>query len=142
MMRLGALLMLLAAATASAKPEPERTPGWLGMGYVWSASTPGQKTLVVQRLAPGGPAAVAGIRLGDIITTIEKRPVDFGDELDLLLFLGDRKPGERLTFGIVREGRALKIGVKLGKMPDASRAAWKQNLEVAKRMRLAAAQQP
>jgi S1-C subfamily serine protease len=141
MIQLSAFAMIVIAATATpATPAGERVPGWLGMGYVWSSNATGQKTLVIQQLAPGGPAASAGVKTGDIITTINERRVDFGDDLDLLLFLGDRKPGDRLVFGVVREGREQKIRVKLGTMPDASRAAWKQNLEVARRKRLAAAQ--
>jgi S1-C subfamily serine protease len=116
-------------------------PGWLGMGYVWSANQDGRKVLHVQKVAPGGPSDRGGIKPGDIITTINDRRVDIGDDLDLLLFLGDRKPGDTLTFGVVREGHAQKLRVKLGTMPDASRAAWKQNLEVARQKRLAAAAQ-
>jgi S1-C subfamily serine protease len=131
MMQLAAFMMMVIAAA----------PGWLGMGYVWSANQDGRKVLHVQKVVPGGPSDRGGIKPGDIITTINDRRVDIGDDLDLLLFLGDRKPGDTLTFGVVREGRSQKIRVKLGAMPAASRAAWKQNLEVARQKRLAAAAQ-
>jgi S1-C subfamily serine protease len=133
------LLMLLAATTPTAKSKP--LPGWLGMGYVWSSDR-AHKVLHVQRVTHAGPADAAGIKAGDIITTIDGRNVDFGDELDLLLYLGDRKPGERVTFGVVREGRLRNIRVTLRSMPEASRAAWNQNLEIAKRKRIAAHRQP
>jgi S1-C subfamily serine protease len=136
MISVASVLLLILAASPNMKPD--LAPGWMGMGYVWSSDGAGHKVLHVQKLAPNGPAAIAGVKLGDIVTTIDGRRVDFGDELDLLLYLGDRKPGDRIAFGIVREGRAQKIRVKLQTMPEASRAAWKLNLEVAKRNRLAA----
>ena len=135
-MQFFALVLLLASTTTTADPGP----GWLGLGYVWAAESDGVKVLNVQRVTPGGPAEKAGVKPGDIITTINERRVDFGDELDLLLFLGDRKPGERLTLGIVREGKRIEIRLRLGTMPETSRQAWKQNLEVARRQRLATAQ--
>lgn len=132
---MNAMNVVVLLAMLAASPEP--APGWMGMGYVWSADGAGHKVLRVQRIAAGGPAAIARITPGDIITTIDGRRVDFGDELDLLLYLGDRNPGDRITFTVIREGRARKVQVKLQTMPAASRAAWKQNLEVAKRNRVA-----
>lgn len=129
------LLILLAAPAAK---TPDAPPGWLGLGYVWSVDNTGQKVLHVQRVVPGGPADTARVKTGDVITSIDGRRVDFGDELDLLLYLGDRKPADHVTFGIVREGRSRRIRVRLGVMPDSSLAAWKQNLDVARRKRLAA----
>jgi len=129
-MNLFALMLAVAAAT----------PGWLGMDYTWSRPTnSARRVLHVQRVAPGGPAARAGVRPGDIVTAMNDHRVDLGDDLDLLLFLGDQHPGDRLVLAIVREGRPLKIEVTLGTMSAASLAARKENLEVARRKRIAAA---
>lgn len=106
------------------------------MGYTWSTAG-AHKVLNVQKVAPRGPAERAGLAPGDIITTINDRPVDFGDDLDLLLYLGSKKPGDRLTLKVIREGASRTVEVKLGTMPAASHAAWKQNLEVARRKRAA-----
>jgi S1-C subfamily serine protease len=141
MMHVGMLVLTIVASGTPAKTVEERFPGWLGMGYVWSSNTSGHKVLHVQKVVPGGPSDIGGMKPDDIITTINERAVDFGDDLDLLLFLADRQPGDRLTFGVVREGRKQKIRVKLGTMPQTSREAWKRNLEVARGKRLAAAKQ-
>ncbi|MFL6247317.1 MAG: PDZ domain-containing protein [Thermoanaerobaculia bacterium] len=131
------IAMLLIVLSMSAGAKGDHAPGWMGMGYVWSKDAAGHTVLHVQRIASAGPADAAGMKPGDTITTIDGRRVDFGDELDLLLYIGDRKAGDRIAFGIVREGRAQKIRVKLRAMPETSRQAWMQNLEVAKRQRLA-----
>ena len=143
MIRLFAVALLMAApgfVSATEKPKDAPLP-WLGMGYAWSATASGRAVLVVQRIAPDGPSARAGMKAGDTITTINDRAVDFGDELDLLLFLGDRKPGDRLHLDITREGKPRKIEVTLGTMPESRRAAWYRNLEIAKQQRARAAQQ-
>jgi len=128
-------LLLLSMALTVTAAEPV-APGWLGLGYAWSTDGRSPKVLHVQRLAEGGPAAAAGVRVTDIITSMNGRRVDFGDELDLLLYLGDRKPGEYLRLGILRDSKVREIRVRLGTMPETSRVAWKSNLEVAKRKRL------
>jgi S1-C subfamily serine protease len=115
-------------------------PAWLGMGYTWAAAPRGHHVLHVQRVAPDGPSARAGLRAGDIIVTVNGRAVDFGDELDLLLYLGDRKAGESIVFGIVRDGRRSNLTVKAGAMSENAQAAWKRNLDVARQKRIAAAE--
>lgn len=126
-------LLLIALAMTAA------TPGWLGMDYTWShAAKTADRVLIVQRVAANGPAQRAGVRPGDIITAMNGRRVGIGDELELLLFLGEQHPGDRLTLSIIREGRPMQTVVTLGTMSAASLAARKENLEVARRRRVAA----
>lgn len=138
--------VLLAAmsviAFADGKKIEPPLPGWIGMGYAWSKTAKNRTVLIVQRVTPDGPAAAAGMKAGDIVSSINDRRVDFGDELDLLLFLGDHKPGQHLVFGVTREGKARKIDVTLGTMPESSRAAWNRNLEVARQQRVRNAAKP
>ncbi|MEA2571385.1 MAG: putative serine protease PepD [Acidobacteriota bacterium] len=131
-------VIVLIMALAGASPRAA-SPGWLGMQYTWSApSKSGHRVLNVRSVAPDGPSDRAGVRAGDIVTTMNGRSVDFGDELELLLFLGEQRAGDHLTLGVVREGRSLKLDIILGTMSPQALAARRQNLEAARRARLAA----
>ncbi|MFG3493744.1 S1C family serine protease [Streptomyces sp. NPDC047928] len=70
--------------------------------------------VAVEKTAPNGAAADAGIRVGDVITRL-------GDEeittiTSLLEALASRKPGDEVTVTFVRGGRATKVTVTLGEM--------------------------
>jgi putative serine protease PepD len=71
----------------------------------------------VAALDPNGPAAAAGVRVGDIITRIE------GDEIrtaqDLQTRLAERRPGEAIRLTVTRPPAAqpLTITVTLGELP-------------------------
>jgi S1-C subfamily serine protease len=134
-------MRLIAALATSIAVHAAATPGWLGMDYTWSQPKGGHRVLHVQRVAPGGPAQRAGIQPGDIVTHMNARAVDFGDELELLLFLNEQRPGDRLLVTIVREGRRFTLPVSLGVMSAAALAKRAENLEVARRKRIAAAAQ-
>jgi S1-C subfamily serine protease len=136
------MIRALATLAATAAITIATTPGWLGLDYTWSPPQHGHRVLNVQRVAPGGPAQRAGIQPGDIVTHMNARAVDFGDELELLLFLNEQRPGDRLLVTIVREGRRFTLPVSLGVMSAAALAKRAENLEVARHKRAAAAQHP
>ncbi|MDN5346990.1 MAG: serine protease Do [Clostridia bacterium] len=66
---------------------------------------------------PGGPAAKAGLRPGDIITALDQKKVASYDNLQRAL--EGRKPGEKITVKVVRlgEGNTLQFTLTLGEMP-------------------------
>jgi putative serine protease PepD len=64
----------------------------------------------------GGPASRAGIRVGDVITAVDGRPIPSADALGAAL--ADRKPGETVGVGIIRQSGERKTArVKLGEFP-------------------------
>ncbi len=69
------------------------------IGISWSLPQRGEG-VVVQRVAPGSPAAEAGLRSGDVIRVIDDQPVrGIGDAVRLL------SPGKRVALQYERTGR-------------------------------------
>lgn len=130
-----AVWIFVIALTAWSAPKP--LP-WLGMKFRWIKDGSGARIQHVERVTPNGPAAHTGLRSGDLIHTMAGRAVGFGDDLEFLLYLSERKPGERLRLGIVREGRSLDLTLTVGTMPESSRAAWNAALAHARQKRIAA----
>ena len=67
---------------------------------------------VVTEVQPDGPAAEAGIRTEDVVVTLDGEPILSSS--DLTTRLARREPGDDVTLGIVRDGRAMDVEVELG----------------------------
>lgn len=63
---------------------------------------------------PRSPAAAAGIKIGDIITTVDGSTITGGAELTQILV--KRRPGEEVTLGVLRDDHETKIKVTLGQL--------------------------
>jgi serine protease Do len=68
--------------------------------------------VLVQQIQPGGPAEKGGIKVGDIITTIDGRPIKDGD--DLVSEITSRRPGSSIRLGYVRDGKSGDTTVTIG----------------------------
>jgi serine protease Do len=68
--------------------------------------------VLVQRVTPGGPADKGGIKVGDIIATIDGRPVKDGD--DLVNEIASRRPGSTIRLGLLRDGKQSDATVTIG----------------------------
>jgi serine protease Do len=66
---------------------------------------------LVQDVAPGSPGDRAGLRAYDIITSIEGREVASDEEL--IQAISSRAPGTTVRLGLLRDGRAETLSVKL-----------------------------
>jgi serine protease Do len=71
--------------------------------------------LVVSRVEPDGPAAKAGVKLGDRIRKVNGRSVDTVDDAQRSIY--GAGVGDRLTLSIERNGRTLDIVVTLAEQP-------------------------
>jgi len=138
MKRITRYLLVAALAMPAAGQQAARPLAWLGMGYTWMEPANGRRPMKIQKVTAGGPAERAGLRPGDVVTMVQDGPADFGDDLDFLLFLKQRRPGERLAFGVLRDGKLVRVPVVLGRMPEAARPKWEQALEMARRRRIEA----
>jgi putative serine protease PepD len=69
----------------------------------------------VRAVVPGGPAADAGIRAGDIATAIDGKPLKGSS--DLVAAITDRRPGDAIKITLIRSGQTLTKTVNLGEQP-------------------------
>ncbi len=68
--------------------------------------------VLVQEVQPGGPADKAGLKAGDIITTIDGRSIKNGD--DLVNDIANRRPGSTARVGFLRNGKEQTTTVTIG----------------------------
>jgi serine protease Do len=68
--------------------------------------------VLVQEITPGGPAEKAGLKAGDVITTIDGRTIKDGD--DLVNDIAERRPGSNIRVGFLRDGKQSDITVTIG----------------------------
>jgi putative serine protease PepD len=71
--------------------------------------------LYVRSVATGGPAAQAGLRPDDVITSIEGQPATSNIQLQELSLT--KKPGDTVSLGYARGGQSAKVTVTLGAQP-------------------------
>jgi S1-C subfamily serine protease len=76
---------------------------------------PVPRGLIVDSVIVGSPAARAGLRSGDILTKLNTTALV--SSLDLQRLLRDKKPGQSVTFGVIRGARPRTIPVTLGEAP-------------------------
>jgi len=65
----------------------------------------------------GTPAYRAGLRPGDVIIGVDGKPVRNRDEL--ILLVGTRFAGSRVTLDVIQDGKRRKLTIKLAKYPIA-----------------------
>ena len=68
---------------------------------------------VVVRAAPGGPAAMAGLQAGDIVTHYNGQPADKGTQT--MRQIADLRPGQKVTMGVIRNGQSFKVTAIVGR---------------------------
>lgn len=66
----------------------------------------------IDTLTAGGPAATAGLRVGDLITAVDGQPIS--DTIGLVVAIRTHLPGEVITLTVVRNGQTIKVKVRLG----------------------------
>jgi photosystem II stability/assembly factor-like uncharacterized protein len=78
------------------------------------------------QVTPAGPAAKAGLKVGDIIKAADKKPI--GKYEDLVEQIRTHKIGDKMTLTIVRTEEIRDISVTLGRRPESGRAGGRQFL--------------
>ena len=85
----------------------------LGIGM---AMMRGMRGVIVESVVHGSPAAAAGVRTGDLITSLDGSEVRDGAEL--LQILAKRQAGDQAKLGILRDRRKLEVDVTLKRRSD------------------------
>ncbi len=91
-----------------AKPDPESA--FLGVTVDGEKAAEGA---VIGGVAPGSPAEKGGLREGDVVVRLDKRPVELWT--DFLALLRTRKPGDKVMLTVKREGREVEMPIVLEK---------------------------
>lgn len=72
--------------------------------------------VLVSAVYPGGPAARAGVKVGDVILSVDDQPVN--DEGGLNYRVATRKPGDSLTLSVRSGAQVRKLAVHAESPPD------------------------
>jgi len=71
---------------------------------------------LVAQVMDGGPAARGGLRVGDVILSLNDKPIVMSADLPHLV--GALKPGSTARMEVVRDGDRKMLDVKIGAMPE------------------------
>lgn len=113
------------ATAATQRPAAiTRSPGWLGVSVQDGASQADPNSKVqssyrwgaeIGAVAPGSPAAKAGLQPGDLILRVGDRRI--GDSQDLVREINALETGTETTLKIMRDGEERDLSVTLGERP-------------------------
>jgi putative serine protease PepD len=105
----------LAAKSAEAivQGKPIQT-GYLGVTPSLTTAG-GQNGALIQEVAPNSPAAKAGLRPGDLVTTIDGKAVENYSEM--VASIRSHQPGDKVTLGVTRGGNETTITATLSQRP-------------------------
>lgn len=101
----------LEAAERIVRGESPAPAAFLGVTTTDSAS--GAAGALITAVEPGSPADRARLRIGDLLVAVERRSVR--GPADLAAAIRARRPGDRVTVTLVRDGRRTEVVVGLGR---------------------------
>jgi S1-C subfamily serine protease len=95
--------------------------GWVGINMEVDEQAGG---VVLTRVFSDSPGERAGLRVGDLLTSLNGVPYDEANEEELKKEYMAFRPGGTATFGIERGSEALEITVTLAPLPEEILAKW------------------
>jgi Do/DeqQ family serine protease len=98
------------------------TRGWLGVGIqpltpelAKSFGVSAEEGILVNQVMPKGPAEAAGLKTGDLILSLDGKPVK--DPRQLQRIIAEAEVGKSLELTILREKEKRTLKVQVGEMP-------------------------
>jgi alpha-beta hydrolase superfamily lysophospholipase len=76
---------------------------------------PDDRGTAISRALPGSPAEAAGLKAGDVVRSVDGAPV--AGTAQFLAAIGRHKPGDRVTLGLLRDGKEQAATVELRERP-------------------------
>jgi Do/DeqQ family serine protease len=102
--------------------------GWIGHGLqdltadlASNFNLPPGGGAIVSQIDARGPSARAGLALGDVVTSIDGRPVTSSN--DVVQAVTGHRPNDAITLAVLRGGQARAVRLVAGTRPDASQRA-------------------
>jgi predicted metalloprotease with PDZ domain len=96
--------------------------GWVGIEM---DREEGQPYLVVTRVIPESPAAVAGVKAGDVLVELNGIPyLQENQEKVEVVYRQEMTVGNTITYTVEREGARRKLRIHLVAIPESVRAQW------------------
>ena len=99
------------------------TRGYLGAqiksldeGVARAFKVPDTSGAIIEDVSPGGPAAKAGLKNGDVVRKYNGQPV--ADSGQLVAMVTDTNPGTTVKLDILRDGEPMSIQMTLGERPS------------------------
>jgi S1-C subfamily serine protease len=94
---------------------------WLGVTGTdldpWTAKEYGVGAgTLIRRVSPKSPAEKSGLRVQDVVTAVENRPIATLNEL--MMLVRRHEPGDRIELTVVRSGVKQTLKVRLAATPD------------------------
>ncbi len=101
------------------------TRGWIGVGVqdvtpeiAESLKLPGAGGVLITQVERGGPADKAGVRLGDVLLTVNGKPV--ADTNAMLIAIAALQPGQQAQLKVTRNQAENEVAVTIGQRPRPS----------------------
>ena len=121
------IIAFVCVAAFATPPMPEKA-GWFGFRLEYQKYHR-RPWLIVAGLEPGGPAERAGLRLRDLIVSIDGSPVSFPRYVEALAFFLSVEPGKTVRLEVVREGQRFTIPIAPEPLPAGHVAKWKNAVD-------------
>lgn len=81
----------------------------------------------IRAVAPGSPAAQAGVRVNDVLDRVNGAVVRFENAFHAFKFFAQFAPGEQIVFTLTKEDvGSREVTVTVAKMPPEQDAQWKE----------------
>ena len=85
------------------------------LGQLEPTPAPDHKGLLLQCVGPGTPAALAGLKTGDVLIEVAGRRVH--DAADLIIALKHTRPDEQMKLAALRDGKRVELTARLIRPP-------------------------
>jgi len=92
-----------------------------------SLGIPRNRGELIRSVTPGGPASKAGIQQGDVIITVNNRPVTPDESLSYIV--SNLKVGSRVPIELIRNGKRQTVQITVGERPTEEELAKLNGLE-------------